>query len=128
MKHASSLVEESRMRAAIVVFLLAVPGQALVASQRPASTRRHRPRMNLLGFLEGLGGSKSFDGPCVMGEEELMRKKKHGTSDVPVQANLRWNCDGKTADNICNFNRHYAEYAGYWGARNDIPQGGGADH
>ena len=20
----------------------------------------------------------------------------------------------KTADNICNYNRHYAEYSGYW--------------
>ena len=23
-------------------------------------------------------------------------------------------CDERTADNICNFNRHYAERAGYW--------------
>ena len=27
---------------------------------------------------------------------------------------MRWNCDVQTADRICNFNRHYAEYAGYW--------------
>lgn len=40
--------------------------------------------------------------------------KAHGTSAVPVQDNLRWNCDQKVADNICNFNRHYAEYRGYW--------------
>lgn len=37
-----------------------------------------------------------------------------GTSDTPVQENLRWGCDRKTADNICNFNRHYAEFRGYW--------------
>ena len=37
-----------------------------------------------------------------------------GTSETPVQENLRWECDRKVADNICNFNRHYAEYRGYW--------------
>lgn len=30
------------------------------------------------------------------------------------QQNLRWGCDWDVADRICNFNRHYAEYAGYW--------------
>merc|ERR1712138_113146 len=37
-----------------------------------------------------------------------------GTSATPVQKDLRWNCDVQTADRICNFNRHYAEFAGYW--------------
>jgi len=49
-----------------------------------------------------------------MGDESIMSQKKHGTSDVPVQKDLRWNCDYETADRICNFNRHYAEHAGYW--------------
>jgi peptide methionine sulfoxide reductase MsrB len=40
--------------------------------------------------------------------------KAHGTSDVPVQDDLRWNCDRDTADRICNFNRHYAEHSGYF--------------
>jgi len=66
-------------------------------------------------LLDGLlGGGKKFDPPCVMGEESIMDPKAHGTSAVPVQSNLRWNCDGKVADRICNFNRHYAEFAGYW--------------
>ena len=43
-----------------------------------------------------------------------MSPKAHGTSEVPVQKNLRWECDYDTADRICNFNRHYAEHAGYW--------------
>jgi peptide methionine sulfoxide reductase MsrB len=43
-----------------------------------------------------------------------MSPKSHGTSSTPVQKDLRWNCDYDTADRICNFNRHYAEYAGYW--------------
>lgn len=49
-----------------------------------------------------------------MGDESIMAPKKHGTSETPVQKNLRWNCDYDTADRICNFNRHYAEHAGYW--------------
>jgi len=47
-------------------------------------------------------------------DEDTMAPKAHGTSMSPVQSNLRWNVDEKTADRICNFNRHYAEYAGYW--------------
>ena len=31
-----------------------------------------------------------------------------------MQENLRWGCDRKEADRICNFNRHYAERSGYW--------------
>jgi hypothetical protein len=41
-------------------------------------------------------------------------RKAHGTSETPVMKNLRWNCDWETADRICNFNRHYAEYSGYY--------------
>jgi len=58
--------------------------------------------------------AKTFDPPVVMGDESIMSKKAHGTSNVPVQENLRWKCDGSTADRICNFNRHYAEHSGYW--------------
>jgi hypothetical protein len=46
--------------------------------------------------------------------EDIMKPKEHGTSHTPVQENLRWNCDRDTADRICNFNRRYAEYSGYW--------------
>ena len=35
-------------------------------------------------------------------------------SASPVQANLRWNVDGKKADQITNYNRRFAEFAGYW--------------
>jgi len=62
--------------------------------------------MGLLDFL-GLGGGKAgFDGSCVMGEDSIMSPKSHGTSEVPVQEDLRWDCDVKVADNICNFNRY----------------------
>merc|ERR1712039_499215 len=50
----------------------------------------------------------------LMTTELTMCQKGHGTSKKPVQAALRWNCDYKTADRICNFNRHSAELRGYW--------------
>ena len=43
-----------------------------------------------------------------------MRPKSHGTSETPVQKNLRWECDFQTADRIANYNRHYAEHSGYF--------------
>ena len=55
-----------------------------------------------------------YQPPAVMGSETIMSKKAHGTSDVPVQENLRWKCDRDVADRICNFNRHYAERARYF--------------
>ena len=51
-----------------------------------------------------------------------MSKKKHGTSNVPVQEDLRWGCDRETADRICNFNRHYAEHSGYFLGLDDFLQ------
>jgi len=56
----------------------------------------------------------AFNGPVVMGTEEMMSQKEFGTSAVPIQTDLRWGCDVETADRICNYNRHYAEYGGYW--------------
>jgi peptide methionine sulfoxide reductase MsrB len=63
----------------------------------------------------------------VMGTEELMKPKAHGTSQTPVQNVLRYGCDTQVADKICNFNRHYAEYAGYFLRTrwlNEIPNNG----
>ena len=57
------------------------------------------------GLLDSLMGSPGFAAPCVMGDESLMSQKAHGTSEKPVQENLRWECDVSTADRICNFNR-----------------------
>jgi hypothetical protein len=76
-----------------------------------------------MGLLDFLGlGPKEFDAPCVIGDESLMSPKAHGTSSTPVQENLRWDCDQKVADNICNFNRHYAEFRGYWKSTNFIEE------
>lgn len=62
--------------------------------------------------------SNEVDGctePCIPGNESIMKQKTHGTSNTSgVQNNLKWNCDIKIADRICNYNRQYAEYSGYW--------------
>lgn len=55
------------------------------------------PCQALLGGLGNLfsgkgGGGKTFDPPVIMGDESIMSKKAHGTSNVPVQKNLRWRC------------------------------------
>jgi hypothetical protein len=50
----------------------------------------------------------------IMADESVMDQKGHGTSEKPVMKDLKWGCDYDTADRICNFNRHYAEFAGYW--------------
>jgi len=81
----------------------------------PIGIRKASPlNMGLLDSLFGglAGGGQTFEAPCVMGEESIMSQKEHGTSATPVQSDLRWDCDRKVADNICNFNRHYAEYRG----------------
>jgi len=50
----------------------------------------------------------------VMGTENIMSPKAHGTSKAPVQSDLRYGCNHALADKICNFNRHYAEASGYF--------------
>eukprot|EP00565_Helicotheca_tamesis_P008512 CAMPEP_0185725718 /NCGR_PEP_ID=MMETSP1171-20130828/1908_1 /TAXON_ID=374046 /ORGANISM="Helicotheca tamensis, Strain CCMP826" /LENGTH=223 /DNA_ID=CAMNT_0028393911 /DNA_START=61 /DNA_END=732 /DNA_ORIENTATION=+ len=114
------------MASTLVLFLLIAPANAFIA---PSSPRDHRTfiaganvksssALNMgiadsLKSLLGLGG-QTFPEPCVMGDESIMSQKSHGTSDTPVQKDLRWACDYDTADRICNFNRHYAEFRGYW--------------
>jgi hypothetical protein len=64
--------------------------------------------------LSSLFANAECTAPCVPGTEDIMSPKAHGTSEYPVQQNLRWDCDWETADRISNFNRHYAEFRGYW--------------
>lgn len=86
-------------------------GNSQTSSSRVSSGEGSNLRMGLLDML-GLG--KNYGDACVMGDESIMSPKSHGTSETPVQENLRWNSDNKVADRICNFNRHYAEHSGYW--------------
>jgi len=94
------------LRSACAALLLASPTAALLISAGRSTAGRARASTIMA----------SFDAPVVMGTEEMMadKGKGHGTSPVPIQKDLRWNCDAATADKICNYNRHYAEYGGYW--------------
>ena len=74
----------------------------------------------------GADNNEQCQSPCVPGSDDIMNPKEHGTSHTPVQENLRWNCDWATADRICNFNRHYAEYSGYWETTSFLSETNGA--
>jgi peptide methionine sulfoxide reductase MsrB len=54
----------------------------------------------------------TIGGKIQFGADDIMAPKAHGTSNVPVQQNLRYGVSNKLADKICNFNRHFAEYSG----------------
>mmetsp|Transcript_32976 Transcript_32976/g.38382 ORF Transcript_32976/g.38382 Transcript_32976/m.38382 type:complete len:216 (+) Transcript_32976:59-706(+) len=117
------MLKTFQLIAAVAVFLTTgSKASAFVFSRKPTanSPKTTSLRMGLLDFL-GLG-EKRFDGPCLLGDESIMSPKAHGTSETPVQENLRWDCDEKVADNICNFNRHYAEFRGYWKSTNFIEE------
>ena len=61
-------------------------------------------------------------GKPVFADESIMLQKAHGTSAAPVQADLKWSVDRDTADRITNFNRRFAEYAGYWKQTNYLKE------
>jgi hypothetical protein len=50
----------------------------------------------------------------VMGKEDMMTPKSHGTSESPVQSKLQYGVNVELADRICNYNRRFAEPAGYF--------------
>ena len=53
-------------------------------------------------------------GEVRFGQEDLMFKKSHGTTDQAVQSDLLFGVSNKLADRICSFNRIFAEPAGYF--------------
>merc|ERR1712216_851045 len=70
----------------------------MMAASTKALTRGAFNRLTptaLLGSLLGANGDK-YAG-AVMGTEDIMKPKAHGTSATPVQKDLRWNCDAQTA-------------------------------
>lgn len=53
-------------------------------------------------------------GGLLYGDDDIMSKKEHGTTSLPVQENLRYGVSRKLADKICSFNRMFAEMGGYF--------------
>jgi len=63
-----------------------------------------------------LASARGFDekGGLTYGDDEIMSKKNHGTTETGVQTNLRYGTPQELADKISSFNRLYAENARYW--------------
>lgn len=53
-------------------------------------------------------------GKMKLGDESIMSQKGHGTSVNPVQSDLLYGVSEKLADKISNYNRQFAEFAGYF--------------
>uniref|UniRef100_A0A7S3Y0D1 Uncharacterized protein n=1 Tax=Heterosigma akashiwo TaxID=2829 RepID=A0A7S3Y0D1_HETAK len=68
----------------------------------------------LLNGLPSLGPEATTGTYPIRGDETIMAKKAHGTTQMAVMENLRWGVDRKGADVICSYNRAGAEFAGYW--------------
>mmetsp|Transcript_3746 Transcript_3746/g.6955 ORF Transcript_3746/g.6955 Transcript_3746/m.6955 type:complete len:216 (+) Transcript_3746:84-731(+) len=57
-------------------------------------------------------------GKPVYGDDKvIMGQKSHGTTENAVQENLRFEVDRAKADKISSYNRHFAEYGGYFTSR-----------
>ena len=74
--------------------------------------------MNTAALSEGCAAAAGPKAPGqklpIEGDESIMAPKAHGTSAAEVQDPLRYGVDRKVADEICSFNRHYAEHSGYF--------------
>ncbi|CAE8606109.1 unnamed protein product, partial [Polarella glacialis] len=107
---------------------------------RSAAPGRRELASSIAGMLSAAGtfvaspsgaGAFSFGRPTmepnasgfpVIGSEDIMRAKEHGTSPQAVQQKLRWNVDRANADRISFFNRDYAEQAGSWRSTNFLKE------
>lgn len=110
---ASKVPSRSRSLASILLAAACASGRSRNLSKHgilsePSPRRRAKAYMEVKSEVPKTGGETQYCG------EDVMSQKGHGTSTQPVQSNLKWNVDLKNADRICNFNRHYAEYSGYF--------------
>jgi hypothetical protein len=71
--------------------------------------RRRRQQQQQLLLQQQQQQKKKYP---IYGPDAIMNRKRHGTSDVPVQKDLRWDIPRDMADRICNFNYGMAEHRG----------------
>lgn len=100
-------------------------------AERPAASVAAESGEGRRSFIQALGGvavsaltllpnravaddGAKVGGKMVFGDETIMYQKEHGTSAVPVQEELRYGVSRKLADKISNYNRHFAEFGGYF--------------
>lgn len=87
-------------------------GPAAAADAGPAvwAVEKLDQFFNLVNGGGGQEAPRAIQGSAA----SLMAPKDHGTCIEPVETNLRWKADRKTADKISCYNRFYAEFAGYF--------------
>lgn len=61
-------------------------------------------------------------GKVVYGDETIMNQKSHGSSNAPVQESLKFGVSQSKADQISSYNRHFAEYGGYFKDTNFVSE------
>ena len=98
----------------ILLALVASPSFLVTATRSNVPTAFIAGKTSSTSFHTTSKTALSAESYPLKGDESLMSQKGHGTSEKPVMKDLKWNCDYDTADRVCNFNRHYAEHAGYW--------------
>ena len=89
-------------------------GPSMKMDYRPEAPKSVGPLQGVMDAWFATGEKEGNKKYPIMADESVMSPKAHGTTETPVQDNLRWAVDQKVADNICSFNRHYAEFGGYW--------------
>ena len=88
----------SLMRYTLSTTLLLARSSSAFLSLTPAATATSTPpsshhQHHLFNKLFSSTGSTTDSKYPIMAEESVMSPKAHGTSEKPVQKNLRWNCE-----------------------------------
>mmetsp|Transcript_14120 Transcript_14120/g.21558 ORF Transcript_14120/g.21558 Transcript_14120/m.21558 type:complete len:214 (+) Transcript_14120:186-827(+) len=104
-----------------ILAVVSLVGLASTNSLTPkASTERRQFLQTTATFLGTVvapslpARAADVGGGIVYGKDNIMRQKAHGTSDSPVQSDLLYGVSNKLADQISNYNRQFAERAGYF--------------
>lgn len=71
--------------------------------------------LNFCLFNTVLSLSENINLPKILiGNSEIMNQKIHGTCKLKTSDNIKFGCSRELCDNICCFNRKFAEKENYW--------------
>ena len=90
-----SILSKMKLAACSLALLLTASSRLTSGFVVGAAARSSSHRLFLFDKLFSTSTDSKYP---VMAEESVMSQKAHGTSEKPVQKNLRWNCDFDTAD------------------------------
>lgn len=111
-----TLSTSSFLLLAFVGLLTSHKGNALSVNDRRAFLRHASAAPVGIFFptVVSANDNVSPGGKIQYGDESIMSPKNHGTSEKPAQEDLRYGVSYKLADKISNYNRHFAEFGGYF--------------